>query len=142
MTTARKPLPRDAGLTLLELLVVVTILVLLSAAIGTVALNYLDRAKSDTAKLQINQISAGLDLFRLDIGRYPSEQEGLSVLVERSAGLDAWQGPYVQKAESLIDPWGAEFIYRASASEKPYDLISFGSDGLEGGEDDAADVTN
>ncbi|MEO0763736.1 MAG: type II secretion system protein GspG, partial [Pseudomonadota bacterium] len=91
-----RPTAPDAGLTLLELLVVVTILVLLSVAVGTVALNYLGGARVDAARLQITQIEAGLDLYRLDFGRYPSEAEGLGALVEPPAGAEAWNGPYIR----------------------------------------------
>ncbi len=138
----RHPLAKDAGLTLLELLVVITILVVLTLAIGTVALNYLDRAKGDAARLQLNQIEAGLDLYRLDIGRYPTESEGLEALLERPAGLDAWRGPYVKNAEALIDPWQEAFIFMAPGQDGPYDLTSYGADKTEGGEGDAADITN
>lgn len=137
-----RPLAKDAGLTLLELLVVITILVVLTVAIGTVALNYLDRAKGDAARLQLNQIEAGLDLYRLDIGRYPTESEGLDALLERPAGLDTWRGPYVKNAEALVDPWQEAFIFRAPGQDGPYDLTSFGADKTEGGEGDAADITN
>ena len=139
---ATKPLPRDAGLTLLELLVVVTILVLLTVAIGTVALNYLDRAKGGAAKIQMDQIAAGLDLYRLDMGRYPTGQEGLQALLTRPGGADAWRGPYLQKAEAITDPWGTAFQYRAPGTDKAYDLVTLGADGAEGGEGDDADLSN
>ena len=138
--TARRT--RDAGLTLLELLVVITILVVLTVAIGTVALNYLGSAKADAARLQLSQIEAGLDLYRLDMGQYPSEQDGLTALIDRPSDGDRWRGPYVKKAEALIDPWGTQFIYRAPGEEGLFDLLSYGADGLEGGEDDAADISN
>ncbi len=142
MTKPKRKLQPDAGLTLLELLVVVTILVLLSVAIGTVALNYLGGAKADAARLQLTQIEAGLDLYRLDMGRYPEEQEGLSALVERPTNADAWRGPYVRKASALVDPWGAPFQYEVPGENGPYNLFSWGADGAAGGEDDAADITS
>ncbi len=137
---ARDPLAPDAGLTLLELLVVVTILTLLTVAVGTVALNYLSGAKADAARLQLTQIESGLDLYRLDMGRYPTEQEGLAALVEAPAGAEAWNGPYLRKAEALTDPWGAPFHYAVPGREGPFELYSLGADGAEGGEDDAADI--
>lgn len=140
--TARPRLPKDAGLTLLELLVVVTILVILTVAIGTVALNYLGGAKSDAARLQVSQIEAGLDLYKLDVGRYPDGREGLAALVADPGGVENWRGPYVRKEAALIDPWGAPFQYAAPGRAGPYDLFSFGSDKVEGGEDDAADIVN
>ncbi|MEL6476093.1 MAG: type II secretion system major pseudopilin GspG [Pseudomonadota bacterium] len=135
-----RQLPRDAGLTLLELLVVVTILVLLTVAIGTVALNYLGGAKVDAARLQMTQITSGLDLYRLHVGRYPSEAEGLQALVAVPAEADRWQGPYLRREGALIDPWGTPFQYASPGQDGPYDLISLGSDGQEGGEDEAADL--
>lgn len=132
----------DAGLTLLELLVVITILVALTVAIGTVALNYLGGAKSDSARLQMTQIEAGLDLFRLDVGRYPSDAEGVAALVERPATAEGWNGPYLRRRAALVDPWGASFHYAAPGRAGPYDLFSLGSDQAEGGEDDARDIVN
>lgn len=134
-------LPDDAGLTLLELLVVVTILVLLTVSIGTVALNYLDRAKVDTAKLQLNQIEAALDLYRLDLARYPSDAEGLDALVSDPGGEPKWRGPYLKNAATLEDPWGTAFQYRPPRGEQALVLFSFGADGTEGGTGDAADIT-
>ncbi|MEO1470869.1 MAG: type II secretion system major pseudopilin GspG [Pseudomonadota bacterium] len=136
-----RPTAPDAGLTLLELLVVVTILVLLSVAVGTVALNYLGGARVDAARLQITQIEAGLDLYRLDFGRYPSEAEGLGALIEPPAGAEAWNGPYIRKAEALTDPWGSDFVYRSASDGQAFELISLGSDGREGGDGDAADIS-
>ncbi len=135
----RKP-SKDGGFTLLELLVVTTILVLLAVATGTVVINYLGRAKTDAARLQIDQIEAGLDLFRLDIGRYPTQQEGITALVAAPGGLDSWRGPYVRKKAALTDPWGTEFQYVFPGRNGTYDLYSYGADGTEGGEDEAADV--
>lgn len=139
--TPRPPLRADAGFTLLELLVVVTILVLLTAAVGTVALNFLGGAKQDAARIQMGQIEAGLDLHRLDVGRYPATAEGLGALVVRPAGVDRWNGPYVRSADALTDPWGAPFAYAAPGpAGAPYALWSLGADGAEGGEGEAADV--
>lgn len=132
------PARREGGFTLLELLVVVTILVVLTVSVGSVALNYLGRARADAALVQMGQIETGLDLFRLDLGRYPSEAEGLEALVEPPGGLDAWRGPYVKDETVLLDPWGRPFAYAEEADG--YALASLGSDGAEGGEGDAADV--
>lgn len=137
----RPALRRDAGLTLLELLVVVTILVLLTVSIGTVALNYLGGAKADAARLQLDQIGSALDLYHLDAGRYPTTAEGLEALVSAPPAAPWWNGPYLRKREALVDPWGAPFTYAAPGrGGAPYDLISLGADGAEGGTDDAADL--
>lgn len=142
MSSARPPAAGDAGLTLLELLVVITILVVLTVAIGTVALNYLGGAKADAARLQITQIEAGLDLYRLDMGRYPTDREGLDALVEAPRGVDTWNGPYLRKSSALVDPWGNAFSYDAPTSGVDYTVTSMGADGSPGGEGDAADISD
>ena len=134
------PSTPDAGLTLLELLVVITILVVLTVAVGTVALNYLGGAKADAARLQMTQVETGLDLYRLDMGRYPTADEGLEALLTAPGGADNWNGPYLRKTSALTDPWGNPFQYAAPGTDGPYDVISFGSDGQLGGEGDAADL--
>lgn len=133
---------RQAGVTLLELLVVITILGLLTAAIGTVALNYLGGAKSDTTALKIDGALTALDYFRLDVGRYPTQGEGLEALWQAPRGLEAWSGPYVQKEEALVDAWDAALQYRSPGEHGPVDIFSYGSDGEPGGADDAADITS
>lgn len=131
----------DAGFTLLELLVVMTILVLLTVLGGSVAMNYLGRARADAARLQIDQLETGLELFRLDIGRYPIEGEGLEALIAQPTGLERWQGPYVDGEEILEDPWGTPMVYAVS-SDGLFVLTSLGADASPGGEGDAADITN
>ncbi|MGF1447129.1 MAG: type II secretion system major pseudopilin GspG [Pikeienuella sp.] len=139
--TRPERLPRDAGLTLLELLVVITILTLLAVAIGTVALNYLGGARADAARLQMDQIATGLDLYRLDQGRYPTQAEGLEALITRPAGVETWKGPYLRKPEALTDPWGEPFAYEVPGPDgAPYALLTFGADKAPGGADDAADL--
>lgn len=135
---AHRAAHRAGGFTLLELLVVVTILVVLTVSVGSVALNYLGRARADAARIQLGQIETGLDLFRLDLGRYPTDAEGLEALIEGPSGEDAWRGPYVKDAAVLLDPWGRPFAYGEEGGG--YALASLGADGLEGGEGDAADV--
>jgi general secretion pathway protein G len=147
MTIARpvaqslRTLRNDEGMTLLELLVVMVILGLL-ATLGSVQLmGYLDRAKTQSAKLQIEELVTALELFKLDTGRYPSTSEGLPALVEPPAELAAWQGPYLRKTSILKDPWGRPFIYRTSGAEAEIELVSLGADGSEGGDGDAGDIT-
>ncbi len=129
-------------MTLLELLVVITILGLLAATVGTVALNYLGRAKSETTQLRIDQISAGLDLYRLDVGRYPTEEEGLRALIEEPGNAEKWSGPYLKKAEALNDAWGTAFLYNSPGQHGEVDIYSLGADKADGGEDEDKDVTN
>lgn len=133
---------RSAGFTLLELLVVITILGMLAAVVGTVALNQLGKARTDTAKLQIDQINTGIDLFRLDVGRFPSEQEGLQALVEAPDGAERWRGPYLKKAEILKDPWDRPFQYAYPGQHGEADIYSLGRDNAEGGDGEDSDVTS
>ena len=136
-----------AGFTLIELLVVLVILGLLLGLVGPQVLGYLGSAKSDTAALQIKNLAATLDLFRLDIGRYPTQAEGLAALAAQPQGttntISGWNGPYVKGGAVPQDPWQRAYIYRFPGEHgQPYDLFSLGADGREGGEDENRDVTN
>lgn len=122
----------DAGFTLIELLVVLAILGLLAAIAVPQVLKYLGRAKEDVVNVQIQALETSLDLFDLDVGRYPTDQEGLNALVQKPAGIDRWNGPYVTKATSLIDPWARPYVYRQSDQAGNYLLYSLGPDGNRG----------
>lgn len=139
---ARGTLRRTDGFTLLELLVVLAILGMIAMIAVPQVLNYLERAKTDTTGIQIESIGAALDLYRLDVGRYPSEEEGLEILVRRPVDVEKWNGPYVKKSESLIDPWGNAYLYRFPGEHGKYDLYSFGADAAEGGEDENQDIVS
>ncbi len=132
----------SAGFTLLELLVVLVILGLLAAFAVPQVMNYLGGARSDAAKIQVSNLSTALDLYRLDVGRYPSTGEGLVSLVERPTGVDRWTGPYVKREESLIDPWNEPYEYRSPGQHGAYDLFSLGADKAEGGEGEDRDLTS
>jgi general secretion pathway protein G len=133
----------QAGFTLLEVLVVLVILGLIAAVVaGPQVFKLLGTAKSETAKMQIERIGGALDLYRLEVGRYPSEQENLLALVEAPAGVPRWNGPYLKKKESIVDPWGQVYVYRAPGQHGEYDLYTLGSDNAEGGDGEAADVTS
>jgi general secretion pathway protein G len=131
-------LRHDAGFTLTELLVVLVILSLLAAAITPQVMGRLDRSKVKAARLQIDTLAASLDMFKIDTGRYPSEQEGLHALIEAPASSVSWGGPYVRTGASLTDPWNREFVYRTSGTG--FVLITYGADGQEGGDGYAADI--
>jgi len=136
------PLYRENGFTLIELLVVLVILGLLAGLVGPQVLRYLGGAKSDTARLQIEELGAGLDLYHLETGRYPTTEEGLSALVEQPAGISNWNGPYLKKKTVPGDPWGNEYHYRSPGEHGMYDLYSLGQDNMEAGEGDAADIVS
>jgi general secretion pathway protein G len=133
---------RDEGFTLLELLVVLAILGLLAALVGPQVLKYLGTSRTQTAKVQIENISASLDHFQLDVGRYPNADEGLSALVERPPNAPNWNGPYLKKRSGLIDPWGQPYLYRSPGKHGDVDIYSLGSDKAEGGQGEAQDVGN
>ncbi len=132
----------DAGFTLLELLVVLAIMGMLAAIIGPQVVRYLGSSRSQTAKVQIQNISAALELYRLDVGRYPSAEEGLASLIKPSASQTAWNGPYLQQPTALIDPWGKPYLYRVPGKESEADIYTYGSDNVQGGTKEAKDVGN
>jgi len=135
--------PRVAGgFTLIELLVVLVILGLLAGLVGPQVMKYLGGAKSDTARLQIEDMGAALDLYRLEVGRYPTGQEGLQALVEQPPGVDRWNGPYLRKKKVPKDPWGREYQYEQPGEHGQYDLYSLGADGSPGGEGENADIVS
>jgi general secretion pathway protein G len=111
----------------MELLVVLAILGLLAAIATPMVLHYLDSAKVSTAKTEVSNLAAGLDLYKYDVGRYPTTQEGLQALVSAPEGADNWNGPYVKKSTKLADPWGHPYNYRFPGSHAEFDLFSYGA---------------
>jgi general secretion pathway protein G len=132
----------EGGFTLVEVLVVITIIGLLMALVGPRVLNYLAESKVKTAKIQIQSFDAALDLFNLSIGRYPSTGEGLAALVHPVGGGEPWNGPYLKGGNLPADPWGHAYVYRSPGEHGAYDIVSYGSDGQEGGTGTAADITS
>ncbi len=132
---------RAAGFTLLELLVVLVILGLLGGLVAPRFLGQADKAKPKTAKVQIENIGASLDMYRLEVGRYPGSDEGLAALSEAPADAANWNGPYMKKAVPK-DPWGNEYIYKAPGDHGDYDLYSTGADSAEGGEQLDKDINS
>jgi len=132
-----------AGFTLIELLVVLTIIGLIMGLIGPRVLGYLEDSRAKTAKLQIESLSSALDLFYLDAGRYPTTSEGLEALAQRPSDIGIWNGPYIKGGRVPADPWGHPYQYRSPVDHTPpYEIVSFGSDGREGGSGNAADISN
>lgn len=133
-------LPADAGLTILELMIVLVILSLIGTVVAVQVVGQMDRAKVDVATLQLRQIQNALTLFELDTHRLPTTTEGLRALLEAPRELVGWRGPYVQNASLIEDPWGANVGYEIDG-DGAYQLLSFGADRKAGGDGAAADIT-
>jgi general secretion pathway protein G len=137
-----RPMGRWAGFTLIELLVVLVILGLLAGLVGPQVLKYLSSASSDTARLQIENLSNAMEGYRIEVGRYPSTEEGLEALVEAPPGATRWNGPYLKKSVIPKDPWGNEYNYRSPGEHGPFDIFSLGSDNAPGGEGESRDIVS
>ena len=133
------PTLRQKGFTLIELLVVLVILTLLAGLVGPRIMNQLGGAKSKTAALQIADLEKSIELFKLDVGRYPTSKEGLDALANRPASANGWNGPYI-KGNLPNDPWGRAYQYLNPGVHGEVDVLSFGADGQPGGEGKNADV--
>lgn len=130
------------GFTLLELLVVIVIIGLLAAYVGPKYFAQLGKSEVTVAKAQIEAFEKSLDTYRLDVGRYPTTEEGLAaLLVAPPAAGTRWNGPYLKKAVPL-DPWGHAYQYRAPGSKGEYDIVSMGKDGQPGGSGENADISS
>jgi len=132
---------RQAGFTLLELLIVVIILGLLAALVGPRLFGTLDKAKRQVTKTQIELLAGALDQFRLDVGRYPTTDEGLEALVNPPEGMERWNGPYLEKGVPK-DPWGRPYVYTSPGEHGEYEIVSLGLDGEPGGSGEDADITS
>lgn len=131
-----------AGFTLVEMLVVLGIIGLVTALVGPQVIQYLGRAKTDTAKAEISHIGVALDLFMLDVGRYPTDREALAALIEMPAGAKGWNGPYLKKLSVPADPWGRPYNYRTPGQRGAYDLFTLGADNAVGGTGENRDTGN
>jgi general secretion pathway protein G len=138
----RHPRHGELGFTLVEILVVLAIIGLVVGLVGPKVLNYLSESKTKAAKIQIESFTSALDLYFLDVGRYPTSSEGLTALVRNSGSTATWNGPYLKNGNVPLDPWGNAYAYRSPGQQGPYEIVSFGSDGREGGSGAAADVTS
>ncbi len=125
---------------MLEILVVLSILVLIAAVVGPRVIGYLGRAKSETANLQIGALKEAVQLYYIDMGRYPTEAEGLGALVDAPAADPAWVGPYIASPEALTDPWGRDYLYVPPGNGTAFSVQSLGADGARGGTGEDADI--
>jgi general secretion pathway protein G len=140
--TKRTTTTGSRGFTLIELLVVIAILGFIASLVGPSVIKQFGGAKVDAARLQIADLSAALDLYYLDLGRYPTTAEGLAALVSAPESVRDWDGPYLKKSAVPSDPWGNAYQYKAPGESSPYDLLSYGADSQQGGERDNADVVS
>ena|SRR5690348_12226331 len=131
----------DAGFTLIELLIVVTIIALLAGLVVPQFIRQEEKATAKAARAQIELLGTALDTFRLDVGRYPTSQEGLAALNQKPGAVDRWDGPYLKK-DVPLDPWGKPYIYKSPGDHGPYDLLSYGADGVPGGDGNNRDVAS
>ncbi|NWG13156.1 MAG: type II secretion system major pseudopilin GspG [Acidobacteria bacterium] len=132
----------ERGFSLIELIVVLVILGLLAAVVGPRIFDKLAQSKQQIAKIQIKELEGALSLFSFDVGRFPTTSEGLEALIRNPGNLEAWKGPYLNKNELPLDPWRKPYVYRCPGQHGDFDLFSLGPDGVEGGEDENADVVN
>ena len=131
----------QGGFTLMELLVVLAILGLLMGLVGPQVLNQLGGAKTDTAAIQIKDLEQALEMYKLDVGRFPTTDQGLDALVDSPAGVVGWNGPYLKSAVPP-DPWKYDYHYKYPGERSELDIYSYGQDGSAGGEGEDADVGN
>jgi len=132
----------EAGFTLLELLVVLAIMGLLAAIVGPQVIQYLGSSKTQTASVQGRNIASALNLFRLDVGRYPNDSEGVAALVKAPTAAPGWNGPYLPDEAAINDPWGTPYHMKAPGDHGEIDVFSYGSDNRPGGTGEAKDVGN
>ena len=135
--TQRTPMSAQAGFTLIELLVVMVIIGLLVALVGPNVMGRAEKAKPQAARVQIENLASALEIFKLDVGRYPTDEEGLAALRQAPSGADRWDGPYLRK-QVPKDPWDRAYVYRRSG--KTFEVLSYGADGATGGSDVDADI--
>jgi general secretion pathway protein G len=132
---------REAGFTLLELLVVVVIIGLLAGLVAPRYFGQVGKSEVNVAKAQLDALEKALDQYRLDVGRYPDQEAGLKALVTKPTNEPKWSGPYLRK-DIPLDPWGRAYVYKFPGEKGEYDLTSLGKDGQPGGTGENADITN
>jgi general secretion pathway protein G len=129
---------RQRGFTILEIVIVFILLAGIMAFVGPKIFQQMGRAQSQEAKIRIQHLAGQIEIYKLEVGKLP---ENLQALVKQPPGADKWNGPYV-KEDDLKDPWGNEFRYTVPGTSKPYDIVSLGADGKDGGDGDNRDVSN
>ncbi len=130
------------GFTLLELLVVLGIIAMLAGIVGPQVMKHMGESKTKAAKVQIEDLSAALDMYKLDLGRYPTSEQGLKALIESPDSAKRWNGPYLRKAKMPLDPWQQDYHYVSPGEHGKFDLFTWGADGKEGGEGEDQDIVS
>lgn len=131
---------KESGFTLMEMLVVLVVISLIAAVAIPQITKLMGSAKSKSTKIQMETLSASLRYFEMDTGAYPTSDEGLSVLWSMGEPPAGWNGPYLRQERQLRDPWNRDFLYRSPVEGAPFELISLGADGKEGGNGEDADI--
>lgn len=130
-----------AGLTLLEVMVVLAIIALIAGLAAPRLMDSFGRAKARSATIQMENLRSAVQLFYLDAGRYPSEAEGLTALISAPQSAPNWRGPYLDGPQDLNDPWNRAYIYRSPAGDKAFEITTYGADGRAGGTNEDSDIS-
>lgn len=131
---------RQAGVTLLEVMIVLAIMALVIGVATPRLIDTFGRAKSQAAEVQMSNIKGALQMYYIDVGTLPTTTQGLSALVLQPQSVSGWRGPYLNSAEDLIDPWGRRYQLKVPGENTPFELISFGRDGQPGGTNEDSDL--
>ncbi len=133
---------KEQGFTLIELLIVMIILGLLAALVGPRMFGKAEKARQKASKDQISLFETAIDTYRLDVGKFPTAEQGFQALRVRPAGIgDRWDGPYLKK-DIPLDPWGNPYSYKYPGEHGDYDIVSMGADGKPGGDGEDADIVS
>ncbi len=132
----------QTGFTLLELLVVLGIIAMLAGLVGPQVMKHMGESKVKAAKVQIEDLAQTLDMYKLDVGSYPTSEQGLNALIESPGDIQRWNGPYLRKSKVPLDPWNNEYKYTSPGEHGKFDIVSLGADGKEGGEGEDKDLNS